>query len=112
MAARQEVLIETTRPDGSARKTRIWIVVDGDDVFVRSVRGERGHWYQAAIDAPEAVAIHLDGRSIAARATLAPDERSVDRCSAALRSKYRPGESLDSMIRPNVLETTLLIKPR
>ncbi len=38
-----EVEIETHAPsDGAPSRTIIWIVVDGVDVFVRSVRGARG----------------------------------------------------------------------
>jgi hypothetical protein len=105
-------VIETARPDGTSRKTRIWVVVDGGEAFVRSVRGERGHWYQAAVDAPDGVVIHADGKSIPVRVALAADHESIDRCSAALRSKYNPGGSLDSMLVDKTLGTTLRLEPR
>jgi hypothetical protein len=105
-------VIETTRPDGTTRKTRIWVVVDGAEAFVRSVRGDRGHWYQAAVDAPDGVQIHADARSIPVRVVLADDQESIDRCSAALRRKYRPGGSLDSMLVDKTLGTTLRLEPR
>ena len=112
LATRTEVAVETTRPNGSKRRTVIWIVVDAGDVFVRSVRGERGHWFQAALDDPNGVALIVDGVQIPVRAELARDLASIERCSAALRAKYRPGGSLDSMVQPEVLETTLRLEPR
>ena len=55
LAAEREVRIVATRPDDSVVSTIIWAVVDGDDVFVRSWKGERGHWYRAATDRPDKV---------------------------------------------------------
>jgi hypothetical protein len=106
----EEIHIQTRRPDGRTPKTTIWVMVDGDDVFVRSVRGDRGHWYQAVLEDPK-VTIHAAGRAIAARATAATDDDSVARCSAAITRKYAgvPGEK--SMLKPRTLETTLRLEP-
>jgi len=109
---RREVRIETTRPDGRTRRTVIWIMVEGDDVFVRSVRGDRGFWYQAALDEPEKVALLVDGRYIPARAVAATDEDEIARCSDGVRRKYRSGASVVAMVRPEVLNTTLRLEPR
>ena len=104
-----EVEIETRRGDRSYR-TVIWVVVDDGEVFVRSVRGELGKWYQRA-QAHREVTLHADGRSIEARVMPAQDEESVSRVDEALRAKYRPGRSLDSMLRDEVLDTTLRLEP-
>ena len=104
-----EVHIETRRGDRTYR-TVIWIVVEDGEVFVRSVRGGSGRWYQRARAEPEVV-VHAAGRQIRARAHPAPDDDSVERTSAALRRKYRPGGSLNSMLRQEVLETTMRLDP-
>lgn len=104
-----EVEIETRRGDRSYR-TVIWVVVDDGEVFVRSVRGELGQWYQRARDNPE-VTLHADSESIEARAVPAQDEESVSRVDEALGAKYRPGRSLDSMLREEVLDTTMRLEP-
>ena len=108
----KEVDIETVRPDGTSRRRTIWIVVDSDDVFVRSVRGDRGYWYQAARENPDQISLHVRGRTLPVRAEAATDDDSVDRCSRALTKKYRPGASTESMLVPNVLGTTLRLEPR
>jgi hypothetical protein len=110
--AAYEVDIETTRPDGSTRQTTIWVVVDGGEAFVRSVRGERGYWYQAALVRPADVYLVVDGERIPARAVAASDAQAIARCSDGLSKKYRADGSLQSMLRPNVLATTIRLEPR
>jgi hypothetical protein len=107
-----EVDIETMRPDGMPRLTTIWLVVDRSEVFVRSVRGERGYWYQSAREAPEEVTLHVGGKAIPVRVVSAIDEDTVDRCSRALEQKYSADPSTPTMVRPGVLGTTLRLEPR
>jgi hypothetical protein len=111
--AAYEVDIETVRPDGSVQRTIIWVVVDAGDVFVRSFKGDRGYWYQAAVDRPEELALIVAGTRLAVRAVVASDEISIARCSAGLSKKYRgSGASLSGMLLPRVLPTTLGLEPR
>ena len=110
--ATREVDIETTRPDGSTRATTIWVVVDEGEVFARSWLGERGRWFQAAMDKPAEVALLLRDQRWPVTVLLATDDESVERCSRGLRAKYRRGGSLDSMLLPSVLGTTVRLDPR
>jgi hypothetical protein len=110
--AAEEVEIETAAPDGAAHRTIIWIVVDGDDAFVRSVNGSGARWYREAVAAPDAVAIHVDERALEARLEAAADDASIERVSEALRRKYADDQSLRSMLKPHTLETTLRVIPR
>lgn len=109
IARTKEVLIETRSGDRVFR-TVIWVVVDGEDVFVRSVRGEAGRWFQRALAEP-AVTLGVAESRFQFTATPADDPESVDRVSEALRRKYSPGRSLDAMLRLEVLRTTLLLEP-
>lgn len=103
------VVIETRSGERSIA-TIIWVVVDDGDVFVRSVRGESGKWYQRALAQPE-VTLRVGDDRIRFTAVPAGDAESVERVSAALRRKYPPGGSLDSMLHPDVLGTTLRLEP-
>jgi hypothetical protein len=87
-------------------------VVDGRDVFVRSWKGERGYWYQAATDAPDQVALVLGDSRFPVRAELATDDDSIERCSRGLERKYPGDPSTPSMVRPYNLATTLRLVPR
>ena len=107
-----EVDIETRRAvDAPSHRVTIWVVVDADEVFVRSVRGTRGRWFRELMAHPDAT-LHVDRRAIEVRGVLADDARSVDRCSNALRSKYARDPSLRSMLRAEVLPTTVKLVPR
>lgn len=105
----KEVHIETHEGSRTFR-TIIWIVVDDGEVFVRSVRGDSGVWYQRALADPNVAVIAADER-IPAVATPTPDLESVERVDQALRDKYKPGGSLDAMLRPEVLGTTMRLGP-
>jgi hypothetical protein len=102
-----EVEIETSR----GRRT-IWIVVDGDTAYIRSVRGAAGAWYRAVQRQPQAQ-LHVDSRTLAIRLIPVEDAAEVERVSLAIDRKYRsrwPGPT-DSMLRPEVLGTTLRVDP-
>ncbi len=111
LAAVEEVEIET-RPDPAVpwHRVIIWVVVDGGEVFVRSVRGTRGRWYRELRSNPLG-ALHADGAVIPVRAVPAADAASIKRCGRALARKYAGDPSLDSMLVPDVLETTLRLVP-
>ena len=42
----QEVDIETRSASGATHRVPIWVVVSGDDVFVRSWKGSQAAWYR------------------------------------------------------------------
>lgn len=108
----KEVRIETSAgPDQPIHKTIIWIVVDGDDVFVRSWRGVTARWYREALANPE-IALHIGKQRLAATAVPAHDEDAVTRTSAALERKYEGDPSTRSMVRDEILSTTLRLDPR
>jgi hypothetical protein len=111
LAATKEVRIETSRPGGPVHSTIIWIVVDGQDVFIRSFRGERGRWYREARANPE-VAILSGERRIAATAVSATDADSVLRCSEGFQAKYPKSKSTPMMLADDILDTTLRLEPR
>ncbi len=110
IAAAKEVDIETRSPAGDAHRTIIWIVERDGAIYVRSYRGSRGRWYREAVADPE-VAVHVEGRRVAARALPATDPASVEACSEGLRAKYRRSQSLQAMLVDDVLPTTLKLVP-
>jgi hypothetical protein len=104
-----EVDIETRSPKGTKHVVPIWIVVDGDDVFIRAVRGPTSRWYRELVAGPGALVVN--GKRIPVRAIAAADTASVKRASDGYRKKYRKGGSLDSMLVRSVLPTTLRLEP-
>ena len=104
-----EVDVETRSPKGTLHVLPIWVVVDGDDVFIRAVRGPKSRWYRELVARPGALV--AKGKRIPVRAIAAADADSVKRASDGYRKKYRKGSSLDSMLVPAVLPTTLRLGP-
>jgi hypothetical protein len=110
----REVEIETTSSRAVMRHpTIIWIVVVGDEAFVRSERGEAGRWYREARAEPEVI-LHPEGTAIPVTAVLANDAATIERVSGAFRAKYgkRSPGSTAAMVAPHTLETTLRLDPR
>lgn len=106
----QEVDLETQPPDGEPHRVTLWAVVDDDDVFVRSWKGEDARWYREA-QANPAVALHVDGQRIAATAIPATDPDSIERTSSGFRRKYAGDPAAEQMCADDILETTLRIEP-
>lgn len=108
-----EVEIETSRGAGApVHRTVIWIVVDGDQAYVRSVRGASGRWYREIVANPHG-AVHARGRRVPVAAQSANDPATVARVSELLSRKYQdrwPGPTA-SMLREDVLPTTLRLAP-
>jgi hypothetical protein len=110
--AEGEVEIATALQDGGLRRPVIvWIVRDGDDLFVRSYRGPSALWYRGALLKPEGNLI-VGTREHAVRFEPATPDRN-DQIDAAYRDKYgRYGASyIAAMTSPEVRATTLRIVP-
>jgi hypothetical protein len=111
LAAVQEVEIETQAPDGPVHRTIIWVVVDGEDTFIRSYRGHPARWFREATANP-AVALHIDDRRLPATAIPATDPDSIERISAALKEKYaNDPTSLTTMLEPEMLDANFRLEP-
>jgi len=100
------------RSDGRPKRTTIWVVVDGDAVYVRSWLAERGWWYRHALDRPEQVTLHVAGRTISVRAIHVTDDDSIERCSRGFETKYADSMSTAAMVAPKVLPFTMRLDPR
>ena len=111
LAETMEIQIETVRLDGPAHRTIIWVVVDGDDAFIRSVNGAGARWYREAVANPR-VTIHTPGRALNATVEAAADPDSIRRTNDALTRKYAGRGGVRSMLKPDVFDTTLRLEPR
>jgi hypothetical protein len=109
----REVQIETRRDENAPmHRTIIWVVTLDGEVFVRSVRGEKGRWYRE-VSANSSAALHAGDRRIPVRAVPVTDEQTVGAVSEAYRSKYgrTAPASTEAMLRAETLPTTLKLEP-
>jgi hypothetical protein len=112
LATSEEADIETSEgPGAPVHRTTVWPVVEGGDVYVRSLNGEAGRWYREALANPDVV-LHVGGVALPARAVHTPDPDSIAAASAGLQRKYADSPYLESMIRDEILEATLRFEPR
>ena len=103
--------MRTRSAKGTRHAVPIWIVVVDDVPYVRSVRGPRGRWYRELLARGEG-AIFAGGKSVPVRATHDRTPKAIEAVSAALRRKYsRSGQSLASMLRSEVVDTTVRLTP-
>lgn len=104
----KEIAIRTgKRP---ATSVTIWVVVAGEDVFVRSVRGAKGRWYRDLAEGGPAT-LEVGGRQLKVQAIPAPDAESVGRASREYLAKYRTSPYAEPMVGAEVLPTTLRLEP-
>jgi hypothetical protein len=110
LAKTEEIHIETHSATGRTHRTIIWVMVVDDEVYVRSVRGRNGRWYQEIVANPQG-AIIVDGQHLAVHAVPVTDEAVISRVSDEVLRKYRRSPSARSMVRAETLPTTLQLEP-
>jgi hypothetical protein len=113
IGASEEVQIASAGSDGTLGKpVTVWAVRQGDDLYVRSVKGRNGHWYRGTQQRHE-------GRIRAGRAqqdvTFVDAGTEVhDDVDAAYQAKYRryAGSILNSVLTPEARASTTKLVPR
>jgi hypothetical protein len=103
-----EVAIRTEKHPDSA--IVIWVVVADDEVFVRSVRGGKGRWYRDIATGGSAT-LEFDGGALAVQAVPVSDADSIARASGEYLRKYETSPYAQSVVRAEVLPTTLRLEP-
>ncbi|MGW5657806.1 DUF2255 family protein [Streptomyces humi] len=108
----EELQMAPSRRDGTPRTPLpIWVVRDGDDLYVRSFRGGAGAWYRTA-QASHQGRISSGGVDKDVTLVEVTDPGVNDRVDAAYRAKYgRYGARyIDPMVASR--DTTLRLVPR
>lgn len=112
IANADELEMAPRRGNGTLRRpVPIWVVRDGDDLYVRSFRGTDGGWWRTARASHEG---HIRAGGVAKDVTFAEvtDTETNDRIDTAYRIKY--GRFGDAYVNPMVAarSTTLRLIPR
>ncbi len=112
IAAADELEMAPRRDDGTLRRpVPVWVVRDGDDLYVRSFRGTDGGWWRTARAVHEG---HIRSGGVDKDVTFVQvaDSEVDDRVDAAYRTKY--GRFGDAYVAPLVAarSTTLRLVPR
>jgi hypothetical protein len=113
VADADELTIQPRRADGTLRKpVPIWVVRDGDNLYVRSFRGTRGAWFRDA-EAQRAGRITSGGITVDVTFAAEHDTEVNDRIDTAYRTKYRRhgAQYVAAMVAADARATTLRLLP-
>ncbi|MER7561637.1 DUF2255 family protein [Streptomyces sp. NPDC097941] len=112
IAGADELEMAPLLSDGTLRRpVPIWVVRDGDDLYVRSFRGTDGAWWRTARTSREGH-IRCGGVDKDVAFVEVADAESNDRIDTAYRTKYGRfgGAYVDPMVAAR--STTLRLVPR
>lgn len=113
IATTDELQVAPQQEDGTLRSpTTVWVVRDGDDLYVRSWRGASGRWFRTA---RRSHAGHITCDGVDKDITFAEetDPAVNDRVDTAYRSKYRQySDYVGPMVAAGARATTLKLLPR
>jgi hypothetical protein len=112
IAGAREVEISSLREDGSLTKpVTIWAVKVGDELYVRSVRGDAGGWYRAAERRHEG---RIEGGEVAVDVAFEDAAHHLDdEIDAVYKEKYGyPSGPVDSVSTDAAKATTTRVVPR
>jgi hypothetical protein len=107
----EELRLASVRRDGTLRKpVTMWVVRDGDDLYVRSVNGRGSSWFRGARIRHEA---RISAGGIEKDVSLVETDAVNDVVDAAYRAKYgRCYPSIvPSMVTPEARAATLRLVP-
>ena len=108
----EELDLAPVRRDGSLRRpVTIWVVRDGDDLYVRSVNGRGSSWFRAARTRHEA---HVLGGGVDRDVDLVETDDANDIVDSAYHAKYgrRYPTIVASIAAPEARSATLKLIPR
>jgi hypothetical protein len=112
VGAAEELDLASVRRDGTLRRpVTMWVVRDGDDLYVRSVNGRGSSWFRGAQNRHEA---HIQAGGVEKDVTLVETDDVDDELDTAYRTKYgrRYPSIVPSMVAPETRAATLKLVPR
>ena len=112
IGAAEELQIAALQQDGSLRKpVTIWVVRNGDDLFVRSVNGRTAAWFRGAQVRHEA---HIRAGGVDKDVLLVETNDLTDAIDTAYRTKYShyAADIVNSDLTPLARAATLKLVPR
>jgi hypothetical protein len=109
----EELELAPRRRDGSLRDpVTIWVVRDGDDLYVRSIHGRSGVWFRRA-QVRNQGHISAGGVDKDVAFVVAPDPAINDRIDTDYRDKYRRygDDTIGGVVNPGSRAVTLRLVP-
>jgi hypothetical protein len=112
IGAAEELDLASMRHDGTLRRpVTMWVVRDGDDLYVRSVNGRRSSWFRGAQSRHEA---RIRAGGVEKDVELVETDNEGDAVDAAYEAKYgrRYPTIVPSIVATQARAATLKLVPR
>jgi hypothetical protein len=112
VGAAEELDLASVRREGTLRRpVTMWVVRDGDDLYVRSVKGRGSSWFRGAQNRHEA---HIRAGDVERDVTLVETNDVDDELDTAYHTKYgrRYPSIVPSIVAPEARAATLKLVPR
>jgi hypothetical protein len=112
IGAAEELDLASVRGDGTLRKpVTMWVVRDGEDVYVRSVNGRGSSWFRSVQARHQA---HIQAGGVEKDVDLVETEDANDKVDTAYREKYSRlyPSIVPSIVAPKARAATLKLSPR
>ena len=113
IGAAEEARIASRRRDGTMRNpVTVWVVRQGDDLYVRSVKGPTGAWFRGAQARHEG---RIQAGGVDREVTFVEtDDTLGDKIDDAYPTKYRryAANIVNSVLTPQARAATLRLVPR
>jgi hypothetical protein len=108
-----ELQLASRRRDGTLRSpVTMWVVRDGDDLYVRSIHGRTGSWFRGTQIRHDG---HIRSGGVDRDVRFADaDTAKGDRIDNAYRSKYHryASDIVDTVVNPDARAATVKLVPR
>ncbi|HEY7343884.1 MAG TPA: DUF2255 family protein [Ktedonobacterales bacterium] len=108
----EELEIAPLRRDGTLRKSvTIWVVRQGDDIYIRPIHGRTSSWFRAAQERHEA---HIRADGVEKDVRLVETDDMNDEIDDAYRGKYGgySASVVGTVVSPQARAATLKLVPR
>lgn len=108
----EELTLASISADGTLRRAvTMWVVRDGEDIYVRSVNGRDSSWFRAVQPRHEA---RIRAGGIEKNVDLIETDKAGDTVDAAYQAKYGPRYPtiVPSIVAPDARAATLKLVPR
>ena len=112
IGAAEELELASVRRDGTLRRrVTMWVVRDGDDLYVRSVNGRGSSWFRGAQLRHEA---HITAGGVERDVEVVETSDSAEGVDAAYQREVRPPYPtiVPSVVSPQARAATLKLIPR
>jgi hypothetical protein len=108
----EELRLASVRQDGTLRQPVVmWVVREGDDIYVRSVNGRGSSWFRSAQTRHQA---HISAGDVEKDVGLVETDDANEAVDAAYDAKYgrRYPTIVPSIVAPDARAATLQLVPR